>query len=634
VAIRTDITVNFLVSPRLIEVAAPSVEVTIQDLYDTLREIEDDVQNLDDDFLISAGGKEPLGGGVLVGVTAELNNAQLLFETRRIVLESGTITGSGSPEIGSPTLGLGSPPLTGTIANDSTATFISNGVSRGDLIFNISDQSSSEILTADSETQITARGLAGGTTNVFQTGDLYVIYDVIQCNIAGGNLVAISAAGAGSPLLTPELDPVFTTFGTQIVRTASSSATLQDLDALKFASFGGAVHLDTSSLFAGTVYPVGTEQRKVNNWSDAHTIAIDRGLSIIHIHRDETISIGLDFTEFRFLGDSFAHTLTVPVGATVTDAAYEFITVTGAVDGISEFSRCVIDNVSGFTGTALACGFKNTTTLGHGSHNIINGYSLVAGGGAAQTPVFDFGNGSPIVPGTHLLLIRNWTGGIAIRNLLIGGSPESTVSIDMLSGQVVIEDSVTSPITLRGVGKWTNATTYAGGAVITNELLESATLNAAAGSPQSGLTVASIVSGVWNELITGSPQPYPTGSAGGVLKLVSETSGLTTDQVASAVWSARSDDFSGSPIIGSPTTMGAQLTLVTSKACDIFTLVQTLLKFQANRTVLDKTAFTLTIYDNDNVTPIRVFDLRELGVGPSITEITERLPASGSPLTP
>ncbi|KKM76902.1 hypothetical protein LCGC14_1375390, partial [marine sediment metagenome] len=140
-AIRTDITVNFLVSPRLIEVEAPSTEVTIQDLYDTLREIEDDIQNLDDDFLISAGGKEPLGGGVLVGVTAELNNAQLLFETRRIVLESGTITGSGSPAVGSPTLELGSPPLTGTIANDSSATFISNGVSRGDLIFNISDQS-------------------------------------------------------------------------------------------------------------------------------------------------------------------------------------------------------------------------------------------------------------------------------------------------------------------------------------------------------------------------------------------------------------------------------------------------------------------------------------------------------------
>ncbi|KKK94815.1 hypothetical protein LCGC14_2679050 [marine sediment metagenome] len=67
---------------------------------------------------------------------------------------------------------------------------------------------------------------------------------------------------------------------------------------------------------------------------------------------------------------------------------------------------------------------------------------------------------------------------------------------------------------------------------------------------------------------------------------------------------------------------------------DTLTLVGTLLKFQGNRTVLDKAAFTLTIYDTDRVTPIRVFDLREFGVGPSISTITERLPVSGSPLTP
>ena len=155
------------------------------------------------------------------------------------------------------------------------------------------------------------------------------------------------------------------------------------------------------------------------------------------------------------------------------------------------------------------------------------------------------------------------------------------------------------------------------------------------GSPQNPLTISAIVAGVWNELILGSPQPFPTGSAGDVLKLISETSGLTEAQIRAAVWEAPSRDYPfGSPMPGSPITMGATLNLTTDKACDILTFTETLIKFQANRTVLDKAAFTLTIYDNDGVTPIRVFDLRELGVGPSITEITERLPVSGSPLTP
>ncbi len=73
---------------------------------------------------------------------------------------------------------------------------------------------------------------------------------------------------------------------------------------------------------------------------------------------------------------------------------------------------------------------------------------------------------------------------------------------------------------------------------------------------------------------------------------------------------------------------------ILANVVDTLTLVGTLLKFQGNRTVLDKAAFTLTIYDTDRVTPIRVFDLREFGVGPSISTITERLPVSGSPLTP
>jgi len=80
--IRTDVTVDWSVSPRLITIASPSVEITIQDLVDTCRDLEDEMYNLAYDRLISAAGKEPLGGGVSVGITATLNNAQLSFEAR------------------------------------------------------------------------------------------------------------------------------------------------------------------------------------------------------------------------------------------------------------------------------------------------------------------------------------------------------------------------------------------------------------------------------------------------------------------------------------------------------------------------------------------------------------------------
>ena len=81
-AFRHDITVDWQSSPRIITVLAPSTETTVQDLVDTLREMETWPDALDEPHIINAAGKEPLGGGVRVGITATLQNAQLAFEAR------------------------------------------------------------------------------------------------------------------------------------------------------------------------------------------------------------------------------------------------------------------------------------------------------------------------------------------------------------------------------------------------------------------------------------------------------------------------------------------------------------------------------------------------------------------------
>lgn len=82
-AIRSDLTVDWEVSPRIITVAAPSTTITIQDLHDTCRDIEDNLpEALEFAKLIDSAGKEPLGGGAFVGITATLQNAKLAFEAR------------------------------------------------------------------------------------------------------------------------------------------------------------------------------------------------------------------------------------------------------------------------------------------------------------------------------------------------------------------------------------------------------------------------------------------------------------------------------------------------------------------------------------------------------------------------
>ena len=77
------IQVNPLVSPRIITVPiTDGVSITIQGLVNQVRQWEHDPLNLSYPRLLSATGKEDLGGGALVGITTKLENTKLMFEAR------------------------------------------------------------------------------------------------------------------------------------------------------------------------------------------------------------------------------------------------------------------------------------------------------------------------------------------------------------------------------------------------------------------------------------------------------------------------------------------------------------------------------------------------------------------------
>lgn len=82
-AIRTDIfTIDWSVSPRLIWVDISVQVASVQDLYDTCRYLESQPDAMDEESIIDGAGGEPLGGGVNVGLTISLINAQYAFADR------------------------------------------------------------------------------------------------------------------------------------------------------------------------------------------------------------------------------------------------------------------------------------------------------------------------------------------------------------------------------------------------------------------------------------------------------------------------------------------------------------------------------------------------------------------------
>lgn len=434
-ATRDDLSVRWDLSPRIITVAAPSTEITIQDLHDTLRDLEDEPRNLIYPAIVSSAGKEPLGGGVTVGITTTLINARLQFEGRPNPYLTGQAT------VGS----------TGLTLVDDYATFISDGVVVGDIIENLSTKTFAEVIVVDSETQLTTTELGGpGGTDTWAPGEEYDLWHVIQCRVDGGNLVAEDDVGG-------ELDPIFPSVFTQVVRTSSASATLQELEAIQYSSFGGEVHISTSGT-AGTTYPAGTPQQPVNNLEDALEIAVERGFDRLIFESDFTFESGDDVSLYELVGTAETKTkLTFNAGSVCAGAEFEDCTVEGTLVSPSAFRKCILNDITGATigvaGTIEVsdCLFTGTITLSpalEGQIDLINCISGVAG---TATPTFDM-NGANVD-----VIVRNYAGGMEIHNF--SNVSNNVMSIDMNSGNVILDSSCTTgSITVRGTSLLTDNT--------------------------------------------------------------------------------------------------------------------------------------------------------------------------------
>jgi hypothetical protein len=410
--VRNDLTINWELSPRIVTVAAPSTEITIQDLHDTLtRAFEDSLEGHQHPNLISSAGKEPLGGGVEVGITSTLQNTLVSFERRVTPEESGTATSTGT-----------------TTLTDTSATFVTNGVARGAFLVNYTDNSKCTVISVISETQLEHETLVGGIANDWTIGDAYDVTNEVQCNISGGNLTAVDDVGA-------DMDPIFPTIGTQVVRAASSSATTQNQEALEAAAFGGGVAYDPTSSNTGTDFPMGTREFPLNNIMDVHAVSQNRGLRDIFVISNATVTtMDMSSDKHRWVGDSRTIVLTIDVTADTTNNAFENLTVAGDLGGNNSLLHCDVNDGTSLGGIARNCAFNGETTLLGGTEL----ESCVSGVTGTGHPDF--------VVGTNTFQVSDWHRSLGIHSVTAG-----THTIEIYGGRLHLDSGCTGgTVHLRG----------------------------------------------------------------------------------------------------------------------------------------------------------------------------------------
>ena len=97
--------------------------------------------------------------------------------------------------------------------------------------------------------------------------------------------------------------------------------------------------------------------------------------------------------------------------------------------------------------------------------------------------------------------------------------------------------------------------------------------------------------------------------------------------IAAAVWNADAVSYTNANTMGELINkISAHTSTTAVDIIDIKQLLHTLKQFENNRTKIDTQAKTLTVYQDDGVTPLQVFNLKDsAGIG-SVTEVAERVP--------
>ena len=325
-AIIPGVTVNWQLSPRVIFIPNLYEEITIRDLQDTLKDLEDDVEGILWTDLRATSGGEDLGGGVSVGWTMELQNAVIAPAPRQESLQQGTATTADSD---------------GIILIDNAASFITNGIVAGASVLNYTDGSVSSIIAVDSETQVRMIALDDGTNNDWEVGDVYKAWNEVQFNITGGNLVAVDEFGVTTT-------PLLSTWGNEILKTSSASATTQELGAIQYSSFQGAVTIDVVNGTAGTEYPIGTAESPSNNLADAHDIAEERGFSKFNFIDNFTFDSSVNYSDgYEFWGQGLQRSaFTFEDGCQLLNSEIYDATCIGTVSGVTGYESCKMDTLA------------------------------------------------------------------------------------------------------------------------------------------------------------------------------------------------------------------------------------------------------------------------------------------------
>jgi hypothetical protein len=263
-------------------------------------------------------------------------------------------------------------------------------------------------------------------------GPTYII-----CSVSGGNLVAVDADG-------DSMSPIAPAAYVTVTLTASSSATLQELSSIQYASFNGGVTIDVVNGTAGTAFPKGTSELPVNNLADAKSIAVERGFRKLYIRSDLTIGAAESVNNYILQGTGLEYeTITLTSGCTTNGTSFEGLSVEGVQNGETHYDKCEILALENVYCLFTECKLVGPLTMhptSQSTSQIISCYGGVAGLGDV---IVDMNNGKMNMG------FKALSAGIKFIN---SNQSDVNVIVGIASGKVTLDSTISAgTFVIRGV---------------------------------------------------------------------------------------------------------------------------------------------------------------------------------------
>lgn len=269
-------------------------------------------------------------------------------------------------------------------------------------------------------------------------GDVKIINktgaDDMEINMnSGGTVLVDSTVTNGLVRCTGSMKVIDNSTGTANVNI--SEVAFPELS--QYAAFENAsVWLDPTTSNTGSKFPTGTQQRPVNNDSDAQIIASNN--SLFNITARSAVTITGTHSNIKFFGRSPRTTqITIDAAATLFGCEFESCLLSGELgtNGSAYFTQVAMKNLNGIFGHAERCVFRE------GTIGILPNGLLMANkcaGVSAPNPGTDI----PIIDcnGTGRIAMRQFSGEATIINKTGGND----CSLSLLGATVTLDSTVTS----------------------------------------------------------------------------------------------------------------------------------------------------------------------------------------------